>query len=117
MFERTGKHFGEPLLIVFWHLGHSHVIQVDLVLLMEIAALDSEFEEGRPLFLRSDDQYIEVGRLSRKAVYHRNYKTAHAIHARLFCCPMVEFPQKGAPRFGDLLNASAQEDSPPSCLS
>jgi hypothetical protein len=31
---------------------------------MEISALDTKFEQGRALFSRSDDQYIEIGRLS-----------------------------------------------------
>src|SRR3989454_433380 len=55
------EHFGEPLFVVLRHPGHTHVIQVHLVLFVKRAAPDAKFKQRCALFSWGDEQHVEVG--------------------------------------------------------
>jgi len=64
MLESARKHFGEPVFVVLWNLGYAHIIQLDFVLSVKRTAALAKFKQLGALFLRRDQQYIEVRRRS-----------------------------------------------------
>jgi hypothetical protein len=58
MLVSSRENFGQPLFLVFRHLGHAYIIQIDPVLPVKRAAPDAKFKQRFALLPRSDQQHI-----------------------------------------------------------